>query len=57
MSVGEMAFLGLVIGALLTFMGTVGFISIWSRSPRSLPAVKEPTVPAVDVTADFRKAA
>jgi hypothetical protein len=40
MSNGEIAFLGLVLFAFMAFIGTVGFVSIWSRKkgPKDLPA-------------------
>lgn len=34
MSTGEIAFLALVLCAFATFIGVVGFMSIWSRNPR-----------------------
>lgn len=34
MSNGEIAFLALVLCAFATFMGVVGFLSIWTRIPR-----------------------
>jgi cell division protein FtsN len=57
MSVGEMAFLGLVVGAFVTFIGSVGFISIWSRKPRSQLQAQKQAIPAANVASDFRKAA
>lgn len=54
MSFGEAAYLGLVLTAFFTFIGVVGFISIWSRRPRR-------SVPMQDATPqrhrEYRKAA
>lgn len=33
MSFGEIAFLAMVVGAFATFIGVVGFMSVWSRRP------------------------
>ncbi len=33
MSTGEIAYLALALTAFATFMGVVGFISVWSRRP------------------------
>jgi hypothetical protein len=32
---GQMPFLGMVLTAILTFMGTLGAVSVWSRIGRS----------------------
>lgn len=45
MSTGEIAFLALVLCAFATFIGVVGFMSIWSRTPRK-PSVLTGTVAA-----------
>lgn len=39
MSNGEAAFLALVLVAFVTFIGVVGFLSIWTRIPRKSSAV------------------
>ncbi len=51
MSFGETAFLGLVLGGFVTFIGCVGFISIWSGKRRPLPLARE------SARVEFRKAA
>lgn len=42
MSYGETAFLVLVLVAFSTFIGVVGFVSIWSRRPTEQIAAKTP---------------
>lgn len=57
MTIGEMAYLGLVGCTYFAFMGTLGFISIWSRKPKSSQPVQNRVAPHADVTAPLRKAA
>lgn len=57
MSIGEMAYLGLVGCTYFAFMGTLAFVSIWSRKPNSPPPAHGRVTPPADVTATLRKAA
>ena len=50
MSQGEAAFLGLVLVAFMTFIGVIGFLSIWSRKP----SLKKPGVPQAVTRAESR---
>jgi hypothetical protein len=49
MSNGEIAFLGLVLFGFVAFIGTVGFVSIWSRkkAPKDVPAQHARTAEAL----------
>ncbi|MGE3335247.1 MAG: hypothetical protein AB7I36_16505 [Rhodospirillaceae bacterium] len=46
MSNGEMAYLALVLIVYAAFMGTLGFVSIWSRRPGRASAAANQSSPA-----------
>lgn len=56
MSSGEMAFLGLVIFAFLTFIVSVGFVSVWSRKPRPTPEATQHKAVTVDLSERLKAA-
>lgn len=57
MTTGEMAYLGLVGCTFFAFMGTLGFISIWSRKPKASQPAQSRVSQQADVTSTLRKAA
>lgn len=46
MSNGEMAYLALVLIVFGTFMGSLGFVSIWSRRPARAASIESHAAPA-----------
>lgn len=49
MSIGQILYLSMVLAGFFTFMGTVGFVSWWSRQPRE--AQKQTAVASADAPA------
>ncbi len=59
MSIGQILYLSMVLTGFIVFMGTVGFVSWWSRQPRAVQtqAATASRSETPIVTAQLRKAA